>query len=84
MKNKFILLNQNDSVYKNWWVEISIDRDCWNEWESFCINNRMASSNWLENTTGIETRWDLDECRECQIISPEHLCEYFKWVTTKK
>lgn len=44
MKNKFILLNQNDSVYKNHGVEISIEIDQWNEWESFCINNRIESS----------------------------------------
>jgi hypothetical protein len=80
MINKFRLLNQNDLCneenpdYIDHWVEIRIDRNNWNSWEIYCINNR-------DNYEEIETRFDIDECRECQIISPEHLLSYFKWIT---
>ncbi len=82
MKNKFKLLNQNDSVYKDWWVEISIERDQWNKWGRFCISRSLRVEKWIPIDTDIETRWDLDECSWCGIISIEHLQNYFKWATT--
>ena len=81
---KFKLLNHTDSVYKDWLITITINSDSWNEWEDFCIKTRINSSNGIESQTDIETRFDVDEARECGVIGIEHLDNYLKWITTKK
>lgn len=60
MKHKFKLLKQTDSVYADHGINITLDN--WNDWETFCIKTRMDKHELLID---IETRWDLDECREC-------------------
>jgi len=70
---KFKLLKQYDSVYASHGITIDIKLEQWDDWEVFCRNIDSE----------IETRWDLAECRECWVISIEHLENYFKFVTRK-
>ena len=73
---KFKLLKQEDSVYANHWINIELEN--WNDWEKYIISTRISGIK-----TDIETWWDLDECRECGVISIEHLQAYFNWITIK-
>lgn len=73
MKYKFKLLKQKDSVYADHGINITLDN--WNEWERFIQS--MPTGKYPEYC------FDVDECRECWIISLEHLTEYFKWITRK-
>lgn len=68
-----IIKNQQSSVYDDNWITIEIDNDKWFEWEKYNYENFKK---WRRDSECNLPSYDCDECRECEILSREHLDDF--------
>ena len=77
---KFKIIKQTSSVYKDFWISLEIDKWIWKDWEEYSYKQYKE---WVKSWVFIDV-YDVDECRECWILSEEHANALIKYTLWKK